>query len=110
MTVGCDSAEYKFTAHFSKGALLILPHGATFHDAQPKSQFCELAIQNAVDWYSFATQTLQREISNHSMYLITGFYKAHSWLLTSFQDALPGTGGSLRAAKVVESSNPGNYE
>lgn len=110
MTAGCDSAEYKFTAHSSKGALLILPHGATFHDARPKSQFRELAIQNAVHWYSFATQTRRREISNHSMYLITGFYKARSWSLASFQDALPGAGGSLRAVKVAESSDPGNYE
>jgi len=71
-----------------------------------------MAIQRAFDWYRFATQNLQRQICNHSLYLITGFYKARSWSLASFQNASPGVSGNsalIRAIKVGEGSDSGNY-
>ena len=71
-----------------------------------------MAIQRAFEWYRFATQHLQRQIGNHSLYLITGFYKARSWSLASFQNAAAGAGGNpalIRVIKVGEGSNSGNY-
>jgi hypothetical protein len=72
-----------------------------------------LAIQRAFEWYRFATQRLQRQICNHSLYLITGFYKARSWSLASFQNTAAGVNGnsaSIRVIKVGEGSNSGNYK
>ena len=110
LSICCHRAEYEFTPSSPDGAILILPHGATFHDLRPKSQFRDLAIQRAFEWYRFATQHLQRQICNHSLYLITGFYKARSWSLASFQNAAPAAGGNsalIRVVKVGEGSSYG---
>ena len=64
-----------------KGAILILPEGAQSCDLQNERRFLDEAIQHAVDWYDCATEEGGRLISNDSLYLITGFHKAHSWSL-----------------------------
>ena len=78
------------------------------HDLRPKRKFRDLAIQRAFEWYRFATQHLQLQICNHSLYLITSFYKARSWSLASFRNAAAGAGGNpalIRVIKVGEGSN-----
>lgn len=104
----CNSVKYQFRQSSPNGAILILPHGAQFHDIRSKSQFHELAIRNATRWYEFAVQKLQRPISTHSLYLITGFYKARSWSLASFQNVSP-AGGLIKVVKMEDGSNSGNY-
>ena len=63
------------------GAVLVLPEGAQSCDLQNEKRFLDEAIQHAVDWYDCATEEGGRLISNDSLYLITGFHKAHSWSL-----------------------------
>ena len=63
------------------GAVLILPEGGQSCDLRNQKRFLDEAIQHAVDWYECATEEGGRLISNDSLYLITGFHKAHSWSL-----------------------------
>ena len=79
--------NYEFTLSSKEGALLILPEGAERYSLKNQCPFLEEAIQHAVDWYDFAEQRLGRIISHDSLYLITGFYKARSWSLASYQHA-----------------------
>ena len=44
-------------------------------------------MERALDWYDIAKKDYGERISNGSLYLITGFYKARSWSLASFRDA-----------------------
>ena len=46
-----------------------------------------MAEERAFDWYEIAKKHYGERISNGSLYLITGFYKARSWSLGSFHDA-----------------------
>ena len=45
-------------------------------------------MERAFDWYEIAEEYYGESISNGSLYLITGFYKARSWSLASFHDAI----------------------
>lgn len=83
--------------------MLILPQGAERHRLAKEMQFLDVIIQNAVSWYQFARERLYRNISNDSLYLITGFHKAHSWSLATFKD----TGASSARCKVVQMINGG---
>jgi hypothetical protein len=93
--------NYEFTLSSKEGALLILPEGAERYYLRNQRPFLEEAIQHAVDWYNFAEQRLGRIISHDSLYLITGFYKARSWSLASYQHA-SGTGAGYAQFKAVE--------
>ena len=79
--------NYEFTLSSKEGALLILPEGAERYYLRNQRPFLEEAVLHAVDWYDFAEQRLGRIISHDSLYLITGFYKARSWSLASYQHA-----------------------
>ncbi|KAF9239777.1 hypothetical protein BU15DRAFT_46233, partial [Melanogaster broomeanus] len=62
--------------------------GAGKEDLVRVLQFRDLALENAESWYHFAYCHLGRaEISNDSLYLITGYHKASSWSLASFSQA-----------------------
>ncbi|KAF8556855.1 hypothetical protein OG21DRAFT_530348 [Imleria badia] len=74
-------ADYEFSMSMEDGAVLILPEGAQSRDLQNEKRFLDEAIRHAVDWYECATEEGGRLISNDSLYLITGFHKAHSWSL-----------------------------
>jgi hypothetical protein len=45
-------------------------------------------MKHAFDWYEIAQELYGESISSGSLYLITGFYKARSWSLGSFHDAI----------------------
>ncbi|KAF8556914.1 hypothetical protein OG21DRAFT_1520796 [Imleria badia] len=79
--------HYEFTPSHAKGAILILPDGATSHDLPANERFRQVAMEHAFDWYEIAKEHYGESISNGSLYLITGFYKARSWSLASFHDA-----------------------
>ena len=50
-----------------------------------------MATKNAHDWYKFAEKHCNKEHLARSLYLITGFYKARSWSLCSFNNPTNGT-------------------
>ncbi|KAF8432207.1 hypothetical protein L210DRAFT_3558656 [Boletus edulis BED1] len=81
--------HYEFTPSSAKGAILILPDGATSYNlsAQANERFRKLAMEEAFDWYRLAQETCGDNIRNGSLYLLTGFYKAQCWSLASFNHA-----------------------
>jgi hypothetical protein len=81
------TGHYEFTPSSAKGAILILPDGATSHDLPANERFRKVAMERAFDWYEIAKELYGESIRNDSLYLITGFYKARSWSLASFHDA-----------------------
>ena len=80
-------SDYKFSLSSSEGALLILPQGADEHSLESDRLFGEFAKKHAAEWYRFVEEDLGRTISYDALYLITGFYKARSFALASFQEA-----------------------
>ncbi|KAF8552604.1 hypothetical protein OG21DRAFT_102487 [Imleria badia] len=97
------NGHYEFTPSSAKGAILILPDGATSHDVLPIERFRKVAMERAFDWYEIAEE-LDERISSGSLYLITGFYKARSWSLGSFNDA---TGAEHRNIRVLPREGEG---
>ena len=83
--------------------MLILPEGAEHHRLAKGLLLLDVVIQNAVNWYRFAREQLYRDISNDAIYLVTGFHKAQSWSLASFQN----TGASSARCKLVQMTNGG---
>jgi len=63
-----------------------------------------VAIERAYDWYKIAKEQYGANISGGSLYLITGFYKARSWSLASFDDA---TTTESRHIRVVPQDGEG---
>ncbi|KAN0087968.1 hypothetical protein V8E55_006589 [Tylopilus felleus] len=86
------SAEYEFASSIPAGAILILPLGAESIKLLSPGQFREVATKSAVDWYEFAKKHYGVQRLDRSLYLITGFYKARSWSLGSFNDPTATTG------------------
>ena len=76
-------------------------------------------MEHASDWYEIAKEHYGESISNGSLYLITGFYKARSWSLASFHDAtdrerrqilvVPREGEGTTAWRDWRSTFPLNY-
>ncbi|KAI6027975.1 hypothetical protein BKA83DRAFT_4236949 [Pisolithus microcarpus] len=90
-----SSADYEFDASAPAGAILILPNGAESHQLLSPEQFREVATKNALDWHEFAKKCYGVQYLDRSLYLVTGFYKAHSWSLGSFQNVMNTTGKIL---------------
>ena len=83
-----QDAAYRFTsAATTEGAVLILPEGASREDLRGyQAQFRQYTIENALRWYQFANQRLDRDIPNGSLILVTGRDMAFSWGIASFSD------------------------
>ncbi|KAF8415452.1 hypothetical protein L210DRAFT_3560718 [Boletus edulis BED1] len=64
-------------------------------------QFRDTAMKSALDWYEFAKKRygIQHHDLDRSLYLITGFYKARSWSLGSFNNHMGATGRILARRK-----------
>ncbi|ESK89171.1 hypothetical protein Moror_5241 [Moniliophthora roreri MCA 2997] len=62
-----------------RGAVLMLPNGASRFDCADVATFREYANMNAPDWYRFVRVTLGREPKNVPLRLIVGFDKSDSW-------------------------------
>ncbi|KIJ10528.1 hypothetical protein PAXINDRAFT_85912 [Paxillus involutus ATCC 200175] len=77
-------AYYEFDSSTPAGAILILPHGAMSVELSFPEQFREVATKSALQWYEFAKKRYGVQHLDRSLYLITGFYKARSWSLGSF--------------------------
>jgi hypothetical protein len=79
---------YRFASTATtEGALLILPEGASRQDVRShKAQFRQCAIENALRWYIFANERLERDIPNGSLILVTGCDMTSSWGIASFSD------------------------
>ena len=63
-----------------------------------------MATKKAVHWYEFAKKHYGVQRLDRSLYLITGFYKARSWSLGSFNNPT-GTTGTIRVEKDNKNHN-----
>jgi hypothetical protein len=77
---------YRFEASTAEGAILMLPEGASRTDLRSTGKFRNYAIKHGVSWYQFVNGTLQEEVRNGSLYLITGMDRAFSYGVASFSD------------------------
>ncbi|THU94904.1 hypothetical protein K435DRAFT_667411, partial [Dendrothele bispora CBS 962.96] len=73
---GGGGIEFKFEVN--RGALLLLPNGATRVDVETIIPFRQYAYQNCEKWYRFA-ENRGIEVENGSLYFVTGFDKTNSW-------------------------------
>ncbi|ESK85279.1 kinase-likeprotein [Moniliophthora roreri MCA 2997] len=64
-----------------RGAVLMLPNGASRFDCGDVAVFRRYADMNAPNWYRFFRVTLGREPENGSLRLVTGFDKSDSWTM-----------------------------
>lgn len=88
--------DYEFNLSPTEGALLILPEGAERHVLRNESCFLNYVIQYGPDWYRFTQERRGWIISRDSLYLITGFYKARSWSLATYESATGANGFSTQ--------------
>ncbi|THV06077.1 hypothetical protein K435DRAFT_44087 [Dendrothele bispora CBS 962.96] len=89
-----ESSTYTFTPSREEGAVLVLPEGGSRSDLRNQGEFRRYAAQNATSWYQFVNATLGWDISNGSMYLVTGCDKTSSWGNAVISN-LSGAGGDV---------------
>jgi len=77
---------FQLTSSSKEGAVLLLPDGASRHDARRRQAFREYALRHAKSWYEFVNGTRGMEVANGSLYLVTGCDKASSWGVASFSN------------------------
>ncbi|KAF8551788.1 hypothetical protein OG21DRAFT_1498872 [Imleria badia] len=99
-------ANYEFESSSRAGAILILPHGAMSLELLSAEEFRDVATKNALNWYEFANKCYGGQHRDRSLYLITGFYKADSWSLGSFNNPTNSTGTILARR---DDTNPNVY-
>ncbi|THU94905.1 hypothetical protein K435DRAFT_667421, partial [Dendrothele bispora CBS 962.96] len=73
---GGGGIEFKFEDN--RGALLLLPDGATRVDVETIIPFRQYAYRNCEEWYRFA-ESRGIEVENGSLYFVTGYDKTESW-------------------------------
>ena len=71
---------------------------------EANERFRKVAMERAVRWYGIARELWGESVTNYSLYLITGFYKARSFSLASFCDT---TAPEPRHIEVVPPDDKG---
>ncbi|KAJ7759344.1 hypothetical protein DFH07DRAFT_715414, partial [Mycena maculata] len=77
------------------GAVLAIPLGSHLEKLEHLESMRRYAIKNAESWYKYVNGARGRELTNGSLYLITGCEKSRSWGIAAFQDLTTGTGFQL---------------
>ncbi|THU79579.1 hypothetical protein K435DRAFT_768655 [Dendrothele bispora CBS 962.96] len=95
---GSGGIELKFEEN--RGALLLLPSGATRVDVEAIKPFRQYAYRNCEEWYRFAEKR-GIEVENGSLYFATGFDKTNSWENAAFSNPTRDASVSLRLASGV---------
>ncbi|KAJ7261920.1 hypothetical protein C8J57DRAFT_460322, partial [Mycena rebaudengoi] len=78
--------EFMFRCRGPAGAILTLPHGAQFKRLRNVEALRRHAAEYAESWYKYVNGARGRELTNGSLYLITGSENTESWGIISFQD------------------------
>ncbi|KAJ7614042.1 hypothetical protein FB45DRAFT_802574, partial [Roridomyces roridus] len=80
--------DFLFDCNGSQGAVLAMPFGSHVEKlGNSLEQMVEYARANAESWYQHSNGTMGRRLPNGSLYLITGWEKARTWGMASFQNA-----------------------
>ncbi|KAJ7261927.1 hypothetical protein C8J57DRAFT_1335811 [Mycena rebaudengoi] len=80
--------DFMFRCRGPAGAILTLPHGAQFKKLQNVEALRRHAAEHAESWYKYINGATGRgrELTNGSLYLITGSEITESWGIISYQD------------------------
>ncbi|KAJ7614116.1 hypothetical protein FB45DRAFT_938019 [Roridomyces roridus] len=69
-----------------QGAVLTIPLGSHVEELVNVANMKRYARENAESWYQYANGARGRQLTNGSLYLVTGWEKALIWGRASFQD------------------------
>ncbi|KAJ7108633.1 hypothetical protein C8R44DRAFT_294403 [Mycena epipterygia] len=84
---GFLGSHFSFNCAGSKGAVLALPHGAHSESLESLSSVRQYAKHHAETWYQYVNgPARERDLANGSLCLVTGWEKAKSWGMASYQD------------------------
>ncbi|KAJ7603819.1 hypothetical protein FB45DRAFT_851620 [Roridomyces roridus] len=106
------SGNFVFDCHGPQGAALALPLGSHVEKLYNVGAILQYTRQNAESWYKYANGARGRQLSNGSLYLITGFEKTRSWGIAAFQDvdtAVPGYSAAFQLAFGTTGTSAHNY-
>ncbi|KAF7336939.1 WD40 containing domain protein [Mycena venus] len=78
--------DFLFSRTGPDGAVLALPHGARQVKLENRESMQQYAVKHAESWYKYVNGTRGRGLVNGSLFLVTGYEKARSWGMASFQD------------------------
>ena len=67
-------------------AFLFLPDGATGEDYRKCETIRSYSMANAMSWYHFVHTVLKYEVTNDSLYVVTGCDKSSSWRITTEEE------------------------
>ncbi|KAJ7614157.1 hypothetical protein FB45DRAFT_262659 [Roridomyces roridus] len=81
-----DSGEFVFDCLGPRGAVLALPLGSHIERLDNFGDMLQYTRQNAENWYKYVNGARGRQLSNGSLYLITGWEKARAWGIAAFQE------------------------
>ncbi|KAJ7108635.1 hypothetical protein C8R44DRAFT_713915 [Mycena epipterygia] len=80
------SEKFSFNCIGSKGAVLALPHGAYSENLDNVYNVRQYAAKHAESWYKYVNGPARgRQLANGSLCLVTGWEKAKSWGMASYQ-------------------------
>ncbi|KAF7327862.1 Pleiotropic drug resistance ABC transporter protein [Mycena kentingensis (nom. inval.)] len=83
--------EFQFACYGPNGAFLALPCGSTLRTLENVEALRKYAAENAESWYRYANETRGRRLVNGGLYLITGWEKAATGGMATFQSVPAGS-------------------
>ncbi|KAF7971240.1 hypothetical protein HWV62_21554 [Athelia sp. TMB] len=84
-----DGSDPAVTHSATGAASLVLPDGATGQDYRNHQIVRDYMMANATSWYHFVHVTLGHEVTNGSLYVVTGCDKSSSWRITTVGEQSP---------------------
>ncbi|KAJ7603730.1 hypothetical protein FB45DRAFT_811750, partial [Roridomyces roridus] len=97
--------DFLFDGSGSQGAVLAMPFGSHAEKlTKSLEQMVEYARTNAESWYKYLNGARGCQLSNGSLYLITGWEKARTWGMASFQNAAAHSPFRLAFQPVLDSN------
>ncbi|KAJ7603442.1 hypothetical protein DFH06DRAFT_1069395 [Mycena polygramma] len=87
---GTPIGRFVFRCEGPQGAILALPDGSHIRKLRDVEPMRAYAQEHAENWYEYINGARGRELSNRSLYLITGCEKARSWGIASYSAAHEG--------------------
>ncbi|KAJ7603829.1 hypothetical protein FB45DRAFT_881192 [Roridomyces roridus] len=84
-----EDGEFFFDCLGPQGAVLALPLGSHIERLDNFGDMLQYTRQNAENWYKYVNGARGRQLSNGSLYLITGWEKARAWGIAAFQEIPP---------------------
>ncbi|KAJ7108622.1 hypothetical protein C8R44DRAFT_636422, partial [Mycena epipterygia] len=102
--------DFSFSCVGSKGAVLALPHGAHSENLENLDTVRQYAAKHAESWYKYVNGPARgRRLANGSLCLVTGWEKAKSWGMASYQDVSLQNGFQLSFGPTTDVENGWKY-